>query len=273
MQKFKKSLALISMTMLILVGLLSPVLAVEPNTTEFLPSCTIAPGESKTVSLDIRNNDAAEHDYTLSTDGMINNDELYFSSGGTPVTTLTIPAGGSKQFDLTIGMKADSTAKADSTTIKAIRDDGQETTMKLTVYINQAYQLNITSLLDHIEILNGKSTEFTFSVKNSGANDLTAIKLKTELPSKWLVSQGADTSIDLKPGETGTIKITIDVPSSQIAGNTDIKVIAASNETQSNSVSIPATIKTSVNIAYWMIGLLLVIVVFTVIQFRKHGRR
>lgn len=273
MNKFKQSLVLLSIAILMFGLSLSPVLAAPSDTTEFLPSYSLAQGESKMVALDVRNNDTIDHQFTLKTEGMSNPYELYFSTADMPTTTLTVPSGGNTPLNLNMKLIGDPLVNNDTISVKAVRDDGQEMTMKLSVHINKDYQLNVTSLSDKAEILNGKAVELTFSVKNSGEKEMKAIKLIAELPTKWLISQGADTSIDLKPGESGTIKITVEVPNSQIAGKAAVKVAAVSTETQSNQVSIPVTVKSSANIAYWMVGLLLVIAVITVIQFRKHGRR
>jgi len=273
MRKFRKSLAGLSIAILMLVLSLSPVLAATTNATEFSPSYSLAQGESKTVSLEVQNNDTIGHDYTLTTEGMANQYDLYFSTGDSPTTSLTIPGGGNASVNLTMALNTNPAVNNDTVIVKATRDDGQETTMKISVLINKDYQLNVTSLSDKAKVLNGKAVELTFSVKNSGAKEMKAIKLGAELPAKWRISQGAETSIDLKPGEIGTIKLIIEVPTSQVAGNANVKVTATSAQTQSNQVSIPVTVKTSANIAYWMVGLLLVITVITVIQFRKHGRR
>lgn len=273
MKKLGKSLVALSIFFLMLVPLLSSVRAAEINTTEFLPSYSLAQGESKMVSFEVRNNDAVEHDFTLTTAGMSNHYELYFAAAEMPTTTVTIPAGGNVPINLNMTLIGDPTVNNDTILIKALRDDGQEIMMKMNVRISKDYQLNVTSLSDKAEVLNGKAVELTFSIKNNGAKEIKAIKLGTELPAKWFISQGGETSIDLKPGETGTIKITIEVPSSQIAGTSAVKVAAVSSEIQSNQVSIPVTVKTSANIAYWMVGLLLIITVITAIQFRKHGRR
>lgn len=273
MNKLGKSMIALSIFFLMLVPLPSFVRAAEINVTEFLPSYSLAQGESKMVCFEVRNNDTVEHDFTLTTEGMSNHYELYFATENIPTTTLKIPAGGNVPINLNMTLIGDPMVNNDTILVNALRDDGQKITMKMAVHINKDYQLNVTGLSDKAEVLNGKAAELTFSVKNNGAKEIKAIKLGAELPPKWFISQGGETSIDLKPGEAGTIKITVEVPNSQIAGTSVVKVAAISTETQSNPISIPVTVKTSANIAYWMVGLLLIIAVITVIQFKKHGRR
>ncbi len=273
MKQLKQLLRLLSMAILILVLLQAPALAATAATTELLPSYHLGLGEPKMISLEVQNSDHSEHSFTFKTEGMSNSYELYFSTAELPIITLVIPAERNVALNLNLKLIGEPLVNNDTILVKVIRDDGQEMTMKMSVLINKDYQLELTSLNDKVEIFSGKAVELTFSVKNSGAKEIKAIKLSSKLPAKWLISKGADTSIDLKPGETGIIKTTLEVPSSQIAGNMAVNVIAVSNETQSNQVDIAVTVKTSANIAYWMIGLFLVIAVITVIQFKKHGRR
>ena len=273
MKKLRKSMIALSIFFLMLVPLLSPVRAVEINAIEFLPNYSLAQGERKMVSFEVRNNDTVEHDFTFTTEGMLNHYELYFATENIPTTTLKIPAGENVTINLNMTLIGDPTVYNDTILVNALRDDGQKIAMKMAVHINKDYQLNVTGLSDKAEVLNGKAMELTFFVKNNGAKEIKAIKLSAELPPKWFISQGGETSIDLKPGETGTIKTTVEVPSSQIPSNLAVSVAAVSAEIQSNTISIPVTVKTSANSAYWMVGLLLIIAVITVIQFKKHGRR
>lgn len=265
-------LTAIGSTAILLAFSLNTVLAAN-STTDFSPSCLLSQGESKTVALNIRNNDAIEHDYTLSAGGTINHYELSFSSSTGQIATVKIPPGGTATFDLNISMNDPPSVNTDTLIITATDENGQENTIDLSIVVNTDYLLTLTSLSDRAEILNGKTTDLTFSVKNNGSQEVDAIKLQAELPNKWLISQGADATINLKPGETGTFKITVEVPTSQVAGNQNLSVSAVSSETQSNTFELPVTVRTSSNIAYWMIGILVIVAGFTFIQFRKHGRR
>jgi len=251
----------------------SSVFAADIVNSNLTAGCVLAPGETKTVSIFLQNQDQANHSYKLSAKGSANNYELYFSIGGSPADTVMLQPGAKTEVDLNLGLKDAPVQNDDLITVKAARDDGTEENMNLSVQVSKDYAISISSMLNQIDILNGKSAEMTFSVKNTGAKELTAVKIEPELPYKWIATQDSNAGIQLKPGETETVKLTINVPASQAAGNFTAKFSAVSNETKSEQISVPVTVKTSSGIAYWMAGVLLLIVAFTLFQFKKHGRR
>ncbi len=273
MRSLKKTLLLFCMLAILLLFSISNVLAADTNGTEFSAGCNLSPGESKTVPLFIRNDDTAEHNYELTAGGAANSYEIYFASGGASTKNVMVPSGANAQIDLNISLKGNASINEDKLIVKAIRDDGKENIINLSVLLNKDYVLSASSMLDKIDVLNGKSAEFTFSITNKGAKELKSVKLEPELPYKWIVSQGANAITSLKPGETGTLKMTVEVPSSQAAGNFTAKFTAVSDETKSGQISIPVTVRASSNIAYWMIGALILIAGFTLVQFKRHGRR
>lgn len=273
MKSLKKILLLLSMLTILLASSISTVFAADLNSTEFSSGFNLSSGESKAATFFIRNNDTAEHRYALIADGSANSYELYFSSGGVSIKSVTVPAGTNVQFDLNINLKGNALVNEDKLIVKAVREDGKESIISLAIQINKDYALSIKSMLDKIDVLNGKSAEVTFLVMNNGSKDLNSVKIEPELPYKWIASQGFDAVIDLKPGETGTLKMTVEVPSSQAAGNFTAKFTAVSDKTKSDQLSVPITVKTGSNIAYWMIGVVVLIAGVTLVQFKKHGRR
>jgi len=273
MKSLKKTILLLSMLIIMISSSVSTAFAAEMSGTEFLTGCNLSPGEKKSVSLFIRNDDAVSHSYSLTAGDSSNSYELYFSSNGASIKNVTIPAGTSSQIDLNISLNGKASVKEDKLAVKAIRDDGKENVINLSIIINKDYALSIKGMFDKIDVISGKSAEFTFSVINNGYKDLNNIKIKPELPYKWFASQGAESTINLKPGETGTFTIKVDVPSSQAAGNFKVKFTAVSDEISSDQVSTPVTVKSSSNIGLWMVGILILIAVVTLVQFKKNGRR
>lgn len=258
--------------LLLLFVSVNPVLAADAN-AELTSSCTVSMGESRAVSFAIKNPDQLEHRYTLSIEGGTNHYDTSFLVATGPITELTLAPGTSGQFDLNLALQETPQINLDTLRIKATDENGQENVTVLSVIINPDYQLVLTGLSDRAEILNGKTGVLNFSVKNNGSKAVSGVRLQAQLPNKWRISQGADTTINLKPGETGIFKITVEVPSTQVAGNQQLKLSAVSEQTASNTVSLPVTVKTSSTIAWWMIGVFVIVAGITVIQFRKHGRR
>ncbi|PKM90785.1 MAG: hypothetical protein CVU87_01040 [Firmicutes bacterium HGW-Firmicutes-12] len=273
MKSFKKSILLLSLLAIMLVSSVSTVFAAEVSAPEFSTGCNLSSGENKALSLFIQNADVAPHSYTLTAGDSANSYELYFSTNVATVKSMTVPAGTGNQVDLNITLNGNASVNEDKLTVKAVRDDGKENIVNLSIIINKDYALSVKSMLDKINVLSGKSADFTFSVMNNGSQDLNNIKIKPELPYKWFASQGTEAIMNLKPGETGTTTMKIDVPNSQIAGNFTAKFTAVSDEIGSSLISVPVTVKTSSNIGYWMIGILILIAGFTLVQFKRHGRR
>jgi uncharacterized membrane protein len=273
MKNFNKTLMLFSIMILLLFASVSAVFAADTGSANLSAGCILSPGEKKAVPLFIQNNDPGAHQYKLAAEGNTQNYELYFASGGAPVDSIAVQPGASAEIDLNIKMKGNTSAGTDNLLIKATRDDGKEDNIKLSVMINKDYVLSVSSMLNKIDTLSGKAAEVTLSVTNNGVKELSSVKIEPELPYKWIAGQNSDTGINLKPGETGTLKMSIEIPSSQTAGNFTAKFSAASNETKSDQISIPVTVKTSSNMAWWMIGALLLIAGLTIVQFKRHGRR
>ncbi|MEN3003983.1 NEW3 domain-containing protein [Dehalobacterium formicoaceticum] len=273
MKSLKKTILFLSMLIIVLAFSISAAFAADVSGTEFLTGCNLSPGASKAIALFIGNADAASHSYTLTAGDSANSYELYFSTDGAAVKSLTVPAGTSGQVDLNINLKGEASVNEDKLSVKAVRDDGKENVINLSIIINKDHMFTVKSMLDKIDVFSGKSAEITLSVTNNGSKDLNNIKIKPELPYKWFVSQGTGTVMNLKPGETGTLTIKVDVPSSQVAGNFAAKFTAMSDEMNSGQISIPVTVKTSFNIGLWMLGILILIAGFTLLQFKRHGRR
>ncbi len=273
MKGLKKTILLLSVLIIMIFLSVSTAFAAESSGTEFSAGFNLSPGENKAVSLFIRNDDVAAHTYSLTAEKSSNSYELYFSANGAAIKKVTVPAGTSSQIDLNISLKGNASANEDKLAVKAVRDDGKENVISLSIVINKDYAISIKGMLAKIDVISGKSAEFTFSVTNNGYKDLKNIKIKPELPYKWFAIQGTESTVHLKPGETGTFTIKVDVPSSQVAGNFEAKFTAVSDEISSSQISIPVTVKTSSNIGLWILGILVLIAGFTLVQFKRNGRR
>lgn len=273
MRQAKRIVLIICMIAVMAVTASSSAFAAGTARSSLTAGCDLTPGEAETVSLFLENSDQIIHSWRLSATGLANSYELYFSVGGAPADAVTVQPGAKTQADLMISMKGAPVQNEDIIAVKSVRDDGVEETMSLSVTVSKDYAVSISSMQNQIDTLNGKSVEMTFSVKNTGAKELTAVNIDSELPYKWIAVRGSNEGVRLKPGETETVKLTIDVPASQASGNFTAKFSAVSNETKSRQISVPVTVKTGTGIGYWMAAILLLIAGFTLFQFKKHGRR
>lgn len=273
MKHFSQIIRRFNLLLLLLIASTTSTFAIASNQNEFMIRINLNSSESQTIPLLIQNEDALSHKYNLRISSTQNDYETHFFSNGSEVKGITLPSGSTAEVDLKINTKGNTFLNQELLLVKAIREDGSEKTIPISILINKEYRLNVKSMLPKIDLLNGKAGELTFSITNAGTKDLKSVKLETELPYKWIVSQSDKNIAHLSPGETVTTKITVEVPSSQATGNFNLKFKAVSDEVKSSSISIPVTVKTNTNIAYWMLGGLILIAIFTGIQFKRHGRR
>lgn len=273
MKNLKKTILLLSMCALLSFSFISTAFAADTNGMTFSTRCNLSPGENGIIPLLMQNTDAVAHTYSLSAEKSSNQYELYFSSNGSATKRVNVPAGSRSQIDLNIKLKGNVFVNEDRLVVKAVRDDGIEKTVDISVIVNKDYAISIKNMLTKIEVISGKTAEFTVSVTNGGYKELKNIKIKPTLPYKWYAVQGIEKAISLKPGETSTFTTKVDVPSSQAAGNFEAKFTAVSDEISSDQISIPVTVKTSSNIGFLMLGILAIIAGFTLTQFKKNGRR
>jgi len=63
---------------------------------------------------------------------------------------------------LNINLKGSALVNNDKLTVKAVREDGKENIIGISIQINKDYVLSVSSMLNKVEVLNGKTTEFNF---------------------------------------------------------------------------------------------------------------
>lgn len=273
MRIFKKIILMLGILTILLASSITTSFAAEVKGTTLTSGFVLSPGEKNAAVIFIQNDDTVAHSYALSAGSTSNSYEMYFSSNGVSVNSIDIPAATSLPIDFNITLTGSAVVSQEKLTVKVARDDGKQNTIDFTALVNKDYAMSLRSMVDKTTILSGKSADFTFSVTNNGTKKLTSVQIAAELPYKWVVSQGADQKLNLQPGETGTLKLTIDVPGSQVSGNFVAKFTASGAESKSEMSNVPITVKTGSNIGYWMIGILILIAGLTFLQFKRHGRR
>ena len=273
MKNLSKTILLLGVMTILLISSISTAFATDKTANEISAGCIVSLGEKTVMPIVIQNNDSIAHNYHLNVGVSVNSYESFFASNGAPIKDINVPATTSIPIDFNITLNKTASVMADKVVLKIVRDDGKENLLSIPILINKDFTMSINSMLDKATVLSGKSAEITFVVKNTGSKNLTSVQILSTLPYKWMVSKGSDFKINLKPGESGTIKLTIDVPSSQVSGNFVAKFTASSDETKSIQIAVPVTVKTAINIGFWAFGILIVIAGFTFVQFRRHGRR
>lgn len=157
--------------------------------------------------------------------------------------------------------------------VETKRDDGQTGTLPVSVTVNRAYSLLITSRVTGLSVITGQDLSFEVSVMNNGSKSMEGTKLSLDLPYKWILQGTNPEKLSLKPGESGLYKVKVSIPPSQASGNSKIKAYADSANAASPKVEIPVSVQNNPSFLFWIIGIVAVAGIGTLLYFRKHGRR
>jgi uncharacterized membrane protein len=139
--------------------------------------------------------------------------------------------------------------------------------------INGLPALDITSKENTLSVINGSTAALDIAVVNTGSQQLSDIKPRADLPYKWILEDISPASLTLKPNESGVLTLRLAIPASQNASTHTIKIICSNGTETSNELDIPVTISTNPQYIWWIIGGVVVVSVFTLLFFKKHGRR
>lgn len=250
------------------------------NTTAFaasLPSVTtnyqIMTGKTTSALISVENNDTKPHTFSLKANQLPRDFNGYFTLDGKVVNSIAISATQKSiiQFCIDIPIKPSTTEF--TAPLQILRDDGVEESLHLSYTLNQDYALKISNHVQSVKAVNGNSIQLEIGVTNIGNKELKDLNLQAELPYKWLLEKVEQKGLNLKPNESGISSLNVTIPASQPAGKFPVKITCSNADTKSNEVSVPVVVSTSTNYLWWVVCGILILLGFTVLFFRKHGRR
>ncbi|MHB1419653.1 MAG: COG1470 family protein [Bacillota bacterium] len=273
--KVKKTIMALLMMLLIIssTSVASKALAAGNDVSEISSNLLVVPGTESTSRILIENKDAKIHKFSVGIASLTNGFTAYFTIDGRTAETFDIAASGSKLLEMHLVIPQKVGSDAGIIQVKALRDDGIKYVLPISITVNHDYALEITNQFKKLESLNGQPLTLEVAVKNTGNKELSDIQPKLDLPYKWTINEVLPGKLNLKPGESGVIKVIISVPPTQASGNNTIKIAGFNKNAVSKEVSVPVTVTASTGYAWWAIGMLLVAGVTTILFFRKHGRR
>ena len=119
----------------------------------------------------------------------------------------------------------------------------------------------------------GAATPISLVVTNTGTAAITNITLTSTAPTGWEVTFAEETIASLEPNTPTTIEATVTPSGDAIAGDYEITVTAAGDESTRDSVDIRYTVETS--LLWGVIGIALILAVAGGIWwvFQRYGRR
>lgn len=233
----------------------------------------IVPGETTNARIALENTDTVSHAYTLSNGQLPEGFNGYFSLDGNVVNNITLDASQKNIIDFFIDVPLNTSVADMSIPLEIIRDDGVKESLSVSFTLNQDYALSISSNIQSLKSINGDSIVLEIGVTNTGNKDLTDLSLQVDPPYKWIVENVNPTSLTLKPGENSLYELKVTIPSSGQAGQYPINISCTNSDVTSNSISIPVNVSTSANYFWWITGIIGVLLIFTILYFKKHGRR
>ena len=242
-----------------------------------LPSVTtdyqMLSGEITSARISVENKDIKSHTYSLRFGQLPEGFQGYFSMEGKVIDSLDLSASQKSIIYFFVDVPSNTTITDLSVSLNILREDGVKEALSVSYTLNGDYAVSILSNIKSIKVINGDSINLEIGVTNTGNKELANLNLQVDSPYKWILENVSPTGLNLKSGDTGLYKIKVTVPSSQQSGEYPVKISCSNAEVTSNPLTVPVTVSTNVNYLWWIAGPIVILLVFTLFYFKKHGRR
>ncbi len=268
-----KILPALLFTALLFTGMLPSQATFASAGTQITAANEMVSGETTSTTIAVWNTDTAEHTYTLTYDYLPADFHGYFMQNNTVTDTVTIPASESAVLAFLVDVPADTTTKELHISLNAVKEDGTANTFPVTYTLNNEYGVVISNNVTLIKATNGDTITLDIGVTNTGTRDLSGLALSVDAPYKWITENITPENISLKAGETGVYKVSLIIPTSGQAGEYPVKLTCSNDQVTSSELVASVAVSTSVQYFWWIAGVVAVVLVFTLLYFKKHGRR
>ena len=155
----------------------------------------------------------------------------------------------------------------------AIRDDGEQLTMPVTLNVENTYAVKIISQNLNVTAFSGKDFVLDVTAVNSGAAAVTNLALTLDAPAKWIVQTTPETVPSLAAGAEMTFHVIVTVPASQVATDQKITLALDSDQTASPDSPLTVRVQNSPTFLYTAVTIMALAVVGAIVYFRRKGRR
>lgn len=220
----------------------------------------------------IRNRTAENQNYALSSEtgeGW----GVTFKSGSDSITSIQVEP--NETEDITVDVTPPENIEAGTYTIPIRADSGNTSAeLELEAVISGSYDIELTTPTGNLstDITAGKKRTIDLVINNTGTAPLTNIELSAETPPNWEVEFDQNTIAQIEPGESATVKATIQAADEAIAGDY-VATFTASAPEKSAEATFRISVKTST--LWGIVGILIIIGVVSGLYYivRKYGRR
>ncbi|MDD2666819.1 MAG: NEW3 domain-containing protein [Methanocellales archaeon] len=200
--------------------------------------------------------------------------EVAFKSDTVEVSSLYLKAGESE--NLVVEVTPPSTVNISSYLVPVQVESADGTSsirLDLKANIIGSYDLSLapSTLLTSATV--GDTTTFTAKITNTGETPMTTLKLDIEVPEGWDASVTPAQIESLKPRESFTFTIVVEVPDDTVAGDYLLTLKGLSDQVESDEVQIRATASASTSWGLAGIGIIAVILGGLIVVFKKFSRR
>ena len=200
--------------------------------------------------------------------------KVVFKSGTMEISRLYLEAG--KSESLILEASPPSTVKIGTYTIP-VRIKSPEGSiyaeMNLRATIIGSYDLTLEPSTLLTSVTAGGSTTFTVKATNTGYTSVTSVSLNIAIPEDWESSVTPVQVDSLKPRESFSFNVVINVPEDTVAGDYLITLTGLSDQVESDEVQVRITVTAPTSWGLIGIGLAVVMVIALVLIFMKFKRR
>lgn len=260
---------LLTLLLLIMLG----VTAVTVNADSIALEQTVQAGAAGHVTLEMSNDTAVSHDYTLSLSGYPDGVTMQFVQDGTSADRVTLLPNNKSRIEIAIAVGAVTPVGRYTGQIDASRDDGASLTMPLVLNVANTYALQIISQTLNMTTFSGGEFTFNVSGMNTGAAAVTHAVLSLDLPARWIAQIDPQTSAQIDPGTQVDYSVHIIVPSTQAALDQPLTFALTSDQAVSADASLLVRVQDNPNFLPIAAGVGLLAILAVFFYFRTQGRR
>jgi len=125
-----------------------------------------------------------------------------------------------------------------------------------------------------IKINAGSTGIFSLTVKNTGYNTLTDVRVNiVDCPSDFNVSVIPDRVNEIKPGDSGTFSIYIEVPPDVDSGDYYVVINVSSSQLSIDKRAIHIEVSQTSRALYYALGILSAVICILIVVYKLFGRR